>query len=295
MLQEMAALGFEWVELSHGIKVVLVPGILKAVAEGVVKIASVHNFCPLPTGVTHAAPNHYMPSATDARERDMWLRQSKRTIDFAHQVHATKLVLHLGAVEFFWFNPARPLDRYLEAHPGVDLVGDPVYHKLLQKSLKRLADRQPRYWKNTQEGLAALLPYAEQKEIKLGFENREKFEELPLDADHGELIAATGKPAACGYWHDTGHAQIKDRMGLLKHRDHLARNAAHTIGFHLHDVSADGRDHQAIGSGQIDFNMISSFWRPEHTLVIELSPRVTQAEVLSSKQRVEALLAARFA
>ena len=295
MLQEMAALGFEWVELSHGIKVVLVPGILKAVAEGVVKIASVHNFCPLPTGVTHAAPNHYMPSATDARERDMWLRQSKRTIDFAHQVHATKLVLHLGAVEFFWFNPARPLDRYLEAHPGVDLVGDPVYHKLLQKSLKRLADRQPRYWKNTQEGLAALLPYAEQKGIKLGFENREKFEELPLDADHGELIAATGKPAACGYWHDTGHAQIKDRMGLLKHRDHLARNAAQTIGFHLHDVSADGRDHQAIGSGQIDFNMISSFWRPEHTLVIELSPRVTQAEVLSSKQRVEALLAARFA
>jgi len=139
------------------------------------------------------------------------------------------------------------------------------------------------------------LPYAEQKGIKLGFENREKFEELPLDADHGELIAATGKPAACGYWHDTGHAQIKDRMGLLKHRDHLARNAAHTIGFHLHDVSADGRDHQAIGSGQIDFNMISSFWRPEHTLVIELSPRVTQAEVLSSKQRVEALLAARFA
>lgn len=67
MLQEMADLGFEWVELSHGIKIVLVPGILKAVAEGVVKIASVHNFCPLPTGVMHAAPNHYMPSATDAR------------------------------------------------------------------------------------------------------------------------------------------------------------------------------------------------------------------------------------
>ena len=34
MLQEMAGLGFEWVELSHGIKIVLVPGILKAVAEG---------------------------------------------------------------------------------------------------------------------------------------------------------------------------------------------------------------------------------------------------------------------
>jgi sugar phosphate isomerase/epimerase len=294
MLQEMAGLGFEWVELSHGIKIVLVPGILKAVAEGVVKIASVHNFCPLPTGVTHAAPNHYMPSATDARERDMWLRQSKRTIDFAHQVQATQLVLHLGAVEFFWFNPARPVDSYAQDHLGVDLAADPVYRKILAKSLKRLAARHPRYWKNTQESLATLLPYAEQKGVKLGFENREKFEELPLDADHAALIAALGKPQACGYWHDTGHAQIKDRMGLLKHRDHLALNAANLIGFHLHDVSADGRDHQAIGSGQIDFKMVSSFWQPEHTLVIELSPRLTPAEVLSSKRQVEALLAVRF-
>lgn len=143
MLQEMAGLGFEWVELSHGIKIVLVPGILKAVAEGVVKIASVHNFCPLPTGVTHAAPNHYMPSATDARERDMWLRQSKRTIDFAHQVQATQLVLHLGAVEFFWFNPARPVDSYAQDHLGVDLAADPVYRKNFGKIAEAIGGSSP--------------------------------------------------------------------------------------------------------------------------------------------------------
>jgi hypothetical protein len=40
--------------------------------------------------------------------------------------------------------------------------------------------------------------------------------------------------------------------------------------------------------------MVSSFWRPEHTLVIELSPRLTVEEVLSSKQRIEELVAARF-
>jgi hypothetical protein len=83
-------------------------------------------------------------------------------------------------------------------------------------------------------------------------------------------------------------------MGLLKHRDHLALNAANLIGFHLHDVSADGRDHQAIGSGPIDFKMVSSCWQPEHTVVIELSPRLTSAEVLDSKRQVESLLAARF-
>lgn len=294
MLQEMAGMGFDHVELSHGIRITLVPGILKAVEEGVVKVASCHNFCPLPTGVMHAAPNLYVCSSADARERDQWMRHSKRTVDFAHQVKARKVVLHLGSVEFFWFNPAGKVEAHVAAHPGADLSTDPGYQRLLAKSLAKLKSRMPAYWENTRQGLAELLPYAEQKGVLLGFENREKFEELPLDADHPGLITALARPGACGYWHDTGHAQIKQNMGLLNHREHLEKNAPHAIGFHLHDVSAEGRDHQPIGSGKIDFEMVSSFWRPEHTLVIELSPRLTPEEVLSSKKRVDQLIAARF-
>jgi sugar phosphate isomerase/epimerase len=294
MLREMADLGFEWVELSHGIKITLVPGILKALEEGFIKVASCHNFCPLPTGVMHAAPNLYQPSSADARERDQWLRHTRRTIDFAGQVQARKVVLHLGAVDFFWFNPADKLDRYLEAHPGAGQAEDATYQRLLSKSLTRLRERMPVYWTNTQQSLLALLPYAEQKGVLLGFENREAFDELPLDADHPALLDAMARPAACGYWHDTGHAQIKQAMGLLNHREHLDRLGPRAIGFHLHDVSAEGRDHQAIGSGQVDFEMVSRFWQPAHTLVIELSPRLTREEVLSSKQRIEQLVAARF-
>ncbi len=294
MLREMADLGFEWAELSHGIRITLVPGILKAVEEGVIKIASCHNFCPLPTGVTHAAPNLYRPSAADERERDQWMRHSKRTIDFAHQVKAGKVVLHLGSVEFFWRNPTRKVEEYLDAHPAADLKKDGSYQKLLAGSLAKLRERMPPYWTNTKQGLTGLIPYADEKGVLLGFENREKFDELPLDADHPALIAAMAKPDGCGYWHDTGHAQIKQDMGLLNHREHLEKNAPHAIGFHLHDVSAEGRDHQPIGSGQIDFEMISSFWRPSHTLVIELSPRLTPEEVRSSKKRVDELVAVRF-
>src|SRR5437667_8781693 len=96
MLQEMAALGFEWVELSHGIRITLVPGILRAVEEGVIKISSTHNFCPLPTGVNQAAPNLYEPSARFHQEHEQWLRHTKRSIDFAAQMKARVLVLHLG-------------------------------------------------------------------------------------------------------------------------------------------------------------------------------------------------------
>jgi sugar phosphate isomerase/epimerase len=294
MLREMAGLGFEWAELSHGIRITLVPGILRAVEEGVIKISSCHNFCPLPAGVVHAAPNLYMPSALDEREREQWLRHTRRTIDFAHQLKAKKVVLHLGSVAFFWGNPARKLEDYIATHPAADLSKDDSYQKRLIKGLTKLKDRMPPYWDNTKSGLSALLPYAAEKGVQLGFENRERFDELPLDIDHPALIDAMARPDACGYWHDTGHAQIKQQMGLLNHRDHLEKNASHAIGFHLHDVNAEGDDHQAIGSGRIDFEMISSFWRPEHALVIELSPRLTTEEVLASKKRVDELVAARF-
>ena len=294
MLQEMAALGFEWVELSHGVRITLVPGILRGVEEGVVKVASCHNFCPLPTGINHAAPNLYTPSSKDARERDQWLRHSKRSVDFAHQVHARNLVLHLGSVEFFWSNPGCKLDAYAEVHPGTDLPKDGKYAKLLASALGKLRDRKKAYWENTRAGLAELLPYAQAKGVTLGFENREKFEELPLDEDHVALLDSLPPGAPGGYWHDTGHAHIKETAGLLHHREHLAKLAPRAIGFHLHDVSADGHDHQPIGSGKIDFAMISEFWRPEHELVLEFSPRLSVEDVLSSKQRVEALIAQRF-
>jgi sugar phosphate isomerase/epimerase len=294
MLKEMAGLGFEWVELSHGIRITLVPGILRGVEEGVVKVASCHNFCPLPTGINHAAPNLYTPSSKDSREREQWLRHSRRTIDFAHQVKARNVVMHLGSVEFFWSNPGRKLDAYAEAHPEADLGQDAAYLKLLAKALGKLNDRKADFWRNTVAGLTQLLPHAAAKGVRLAFENREKFEELPVDEDHPDLLAALPADAPAGYWHDTGHAHIKAGLGLLDHRAHLAKNAPRALGFHLHDVSAEGHDHQAIGSGKIDFAMVSEFWRPEHELVLEFSPRLAVEDVLRSKRRVEELIAARF-
>ena len=290
MLREMAHLGFEYVELSHGIRITLVPGILKAVEEGVVKVSSTHNFCPLPTGVVQAAPNLFEPSVREHREHDQWLRHTKRSIDFAAQVKARVLVCHLGSVTFFWFNPARNIRNYLRDHPDAGRTpADRGYAALVAKSLVKLRKRMGPFWEQTKASLNEIYDYAAQKGIKLGLENREKFEELPLDADYAEFIAGQPPTAPIGYWHDTGHADIKEGMGLLNHRQHLAKNAPRLIGFHLHDVNAKGSDHQPVGSGHIDFKMVSEFWKPEHLLTLELSPRVGLEDVKSSKMRVEAL------
>lgn len=291
MLTEMAELGFDRVELSHGIRITLVPGILKAVEEGVIKVGSVHNFCPLPMGVFQAAPNFFQPSSSDDRERDQWVRQTKRTIDFAAQVGASLLVCHLGSVKYLWLSPDRHMAAYLAAHPDAGKSGDKAYRLLLEKALAKLKDRMPPYWARVQESIRNVLDYAKEKNIRLGFENREKFEELPVDADFPAFLATMEPPLPVGYWHDTGHAHLKEEMGLINHRAQLEANSSRLFGFHIHDV-ASGHDHQPVGSGTIDFEMVRSFFRPEHLFVIELSPRVSVDGVRESKARVEAMLAA---
>ena len=51
---------------------------------------------------------------------------------------------------------------------------------------------------------------AREKGICFGLENREGLEELPLDADFaGFLQESLPDSSIYGYWHDTGHAQLK--------------------------------------------------------------------------------------
>jgi len=290
MLREMADLGFTHVELSHGIRLSLVPGILKAFEEGMIRVSTVHNFCPLPPGVLQAAPNLYEPSSLDARERDQWLRHTKRTIDFAAQVKARAVVCHLGSVVFFWFNPVRKLQRYLHDHPVAVQTGDERYKELMAKAMEKMRRRMTPFWQNTKASLAKVYDYAAKKGLVLALENREKFEELPVDADFSAFLAGLPAGAPAGYWHDTGHAQIKHNLGLLDHRQQLAQNASRLLGFHLHDVDADGHDHRAIGSGTIDFGMVSEFWQPHHLLTLEIGPHATVEEVTDSKIRIERLI-----
>src|SRR5271157_2102946 len=99
MLREIHSLGFDYAELSHGIRVSLLPGIIEAVEAGEMKISSLHNFCPLPMGVNRAAPNLYKFSSTNPRERENAWRHTLKTIETAARVQAQVVVLHLGEIE----------------------------------------------------------------------------------------------------------------------------------------------------------------------------------------------------
>ncbi|WPJ95338.1 TIM barrel protein [Coraliomargarita algicola] len=292
MVQEMVGLGFKRIELSHGIRISLVPGILQAVEEGLVEISSVHNFCPLPGSVQHAAPNLYQPSAVDCRELSLWHRYTIRTLDFALKVGADRVVMHSGRVCFFFYSAEKRLEKWIDESeiPTHELTESPVFIKRRDKAMKSIRRVAKKTIPRIRENYEKLLPEVKERGLRLCLENREGMEEMPIDGDYDDFLASLNEPEHASYWHDTGHAQIKHQLGLLDHRAHLEKMSPRLAGFHLHDVSESGRDHQVPGSGTVDFQMIAEFVRPEHTLVLELSPSLSVEEVVASRDYIAATL-----
>ncbi len=284
MLREMADLGFEYVELSHGIRVTLVPGILQALQEGIVKVSSTHNFCPLPAGILTPAPNAYQPTSPNVGERECWRRQTLQSLDFALRVGAKVLVTHMGSEFFFFLNPARKIEAMLEAIEPGQRRENAAYKTELANLLVKLRKAAPKHYARLRHGIGEVAERAKSCGVRLGCENREGLLELPLDEDMETFLASVESLGVVGGWHDVGHARIKEMDGVISHADFLAKNHARLMGFHLHDVSAEGRDHQPLGSGTMDWKMIRQYVRPEHLLVVELSPRLEINQVLESKK-----------
>ena len=281
MLLEIRELGFTRAELSHGIRISLVPGILDAVRAGEMDISTLHNFCPLPVGINHAAPNLYQFSAKSQRERDLSVRYTLKTLDFATQVQAGIVVLHCGSIDMHEFSAD------LEEMVAMGGASTPTYRKLMDKALARRAKASPDWVKRSLETLMRIADEARKRGLRLGVECREAMEEIPLENGLGDFLKALPEDVF-GYWHDTGHAQIKENLGLLPHVQGLEAMAGRLLGFHVHDVDFPARDHRAIGAGMIDFAALRTCVKPVHVKVLELHPSLAAADVKASFERIKA-------
>jgi len=267
MLHEIRELGFEYAELSHGIRLSLVPGILDAVQAGEIKISTLHNFCPLPVGVTGPAPNLYEFSSDRDRDRQLALKHTLTTLDFAARVGAALVVLHFGSMDLKDYTGK--LKELLERGKR----GTLEFRKLTAEAEAARAARKRKYYDHARDVLRELVGEAKTRGLKFGLEIREAVEELPVESDFESLLKEFPAPTV-NYWHDTGHAQIKQDMGFIDHARFLGERADRLAGFHIHDVKFPARDHFPPGGGDIDFAALKPFVKPEHIKVFELSPKV---------------------
>lgn len=280
LLREVRELGFEYVELSHGTRISLIPGILDAVGSGEIKISSLHNFCPLPMGVSQSAPNLYQFSAESDREREAAVKHTLKTLEFATRVNAPLVVLHLGSVELKDYSgKLKEMLEHGEKHSA-------KYRQLVGELLEKRAAKQGRFVERLYASLRKIIPEAEARGLKLGCENREGLEELPFEDDFARLFRELSSPAMT-YWHDTGHAQIKENLGFIQHAQHLQTYAGRLSGFHIHDVQPPARDHCAPGTGSVNFAALKPFVKSQHIKVFEFSPAMPVEELQRGIEHVQ--------
>ena len=273
MVNELKALGFRSLELSFGLPLKIVEEIGRLVRAGEVSVGSLHNYCPAPLLPEGARLSHdVLPlSSIDERERRWAVRQTVRTVEAAASLGAKAVVLHLGKV------PLRPISPKLMALAENRETQTGRYRRLKAKlEKKREAKKQP-YLEQVAKSLREIAPRAQEMNVRLGIENRYYPEEIPSLEEIGLFIEWADSPAV-GYWHDLGHAAVKENIGWGRGGEYLEKYGKDLIGIHIHDAILT-RDHKAPLQGEIDFSALKDLSREGVLKVLEVHPTATPEEI----------------
>src|SRR5881397_4046756 len=276
MLHEIKTeLGFDLIELGHGIRLSLMPGIQRVFDAGEVRFSSLHNFCPLPVEVMMASPDCYKFSAVSSEERERAVKQTFQTIDFADRLGAPFIVMHLGEI------PMKPVtDSFIKLARKGELLSRKYVREKIRAVEKREA-ASAAYLERVKDCLRRIVGYAVTKKVKLGIEGRRGYEEIPSERELPVLLDELNSPQV-GYWHDFGHIQIKENLTFLDHAEWLRQIGPRAIGCHVQDCIWPAQDHQPPFSGDVDLAKLVPLLPRDCVWVWELSPRKTPGQIRRS-------------
>ena len=242
------SIGFEKIELSH----IVTPKMIEALPQSLFSAVRVlHHPCPNPGGVPEI-------SDPDENRRAAAVKAAQQTIEWAAQIGAEVIVMHLGVVgiDRRWENAIRA--RWLQG-------------QYVKESFRSLTDQiralrvayAARYFEAAHRSLAELVPIAYEKGINLALENGEWCFSLPNLDEARQLLNEFDSPTL-GLWLDTGHATIQERLGFGSLLEWAQLAPHRLLGLHYHDV--DGiRDHLIPGNGTIDWQTLAHHI-PAHAL-----------------------------
>lgn len=278
MLQEIVDLGFTNIELSHGLNMSKMDGILKFAEKGIANFTSLHNFCPQPVEVMSDSPDCYEFTSSRSEVRQRAVKMTLQTIDFAHRLGAPRIVLHSGSVG--------PLRGRMKQLIGMIVKGDFVSKAYGEEKLRFVQEREAAsegIIDRLVETLKPVTAAAAEKGIRLGIENRDAYESVPSEREFPDFLDRLGP--TCGYWHDWGHAQRKHNMGFLDHYEWLKKMAPRAIGCHLHDTRWPVEDHCVPFTGDIDYHALVPFFPKGIPFIIELHPKREADQIVAAAER----------
>lgn len=261
VLARLAATGIGSVELEYRINLALARELCRLLPTRGITVSSIHNFFPLPPDRPQSAASGdlFNLAALDRTERREAVRRTLTTLEWASDLEAGAVVLHLGAVE---------TARDKKVTPAAVAAGGMT--RELQANLDLRKETAAAHLDAASFSLEALLKKAPALGVTLGLENRFHAFQIPDPAEARVLMARFAGGAA-GYWHDVGHAVCQEMAGLGPAAAWLELFGHMLVGCHLHDVK-DGKDHNLPGDGDLDWTEITTALAHAPRKVLEVRP-----------------------
>lgn len=283
LLFEISRLGFKAIELSFNLDSGMIEGIADSARRLKIDIVSLHNYCPIPDGLSRkeALPDYYSLASLGKEERFLAVKYAKRSIDTASRLGAKTVVLHCGRVEIPDYT------RQLINFYNQGMNNSAEFMELKEKMSRTRALEAAKFLSQALISIEELNAYAKVKDVLLGIETRFYHREIP-DIEEIGIILDKFKNSQVYYWHDTGHAQLMENLGFLRHGDFLERYGERLIGVHLHDILGC-QDHLAPLEGKIDFAIIKPYLRQGTLKVIEAHHPATAEAIIKSRNFISQL------
>ncbi|EQB63255.1 MAG: hypothetical protein RBG1_1C00001G0834 [candidate division Zixibacteria bacterium RBG-1] len=277
IIQEIKDLGFDCLEINFQVSSEKFEEIKKSKKENQIQISSLHNVAPMPDGFEpHSVHKAFPLNSPDDSFREKSIELTKNTIDNAHDLKAEAVVLHLGESQKIEILDLE--QEYIKAKIKSETKSD----ELEELKNKFIRERNKISVEGTEKIIQALneiIPYAQDKNIKLGFENRYYYSQFPT-LEETEIIFKEFPNSNVGLWLDVGHQATLEYLGFVEKNAYLKKFGHRLIGTHLMDCK-EIYDHKAPGTGNIDYSGLKSYLKPDTIKVLELGPKVTPPEVKS--------------
>ena len=263
-LTQIKSVGLNAIELSYTLNRHQLETIKKLIKPMGIKVSSIHSFCPIPDDEPsdRHVSNYYRLSSLNDHERMQAAKWTKVCIDTAKEVGAGVVVIHAGTLE--WEDdPSRQLIKMFKQGEQNTTEFDQIRRDFIKQ---RLEKRTP-YLSALEISLLDVVRYAQRNNIKIGLETRYYPIEIPNFDEVGFFL---DKFEAYGmhYWHDVGHAELNDQLGLSSHIGFLERYQSRMIGIHLHGIR-ETRDHLAPFDGDMKLEKVFPYIKKDFIKVIE--------------------------
>ncbi len=274
MLEEIRSLGFTHVELGYDLTHNLVSGVLAEIKAGHIGVTSLHSYCPMPAGIPFPSPEPFTLASSDAAIRASALHYLQSTVRFAAETGASTVVAHAGHVEM------KPLTPRLIELCAVGRQSDDAFEKTRMKLMLAREKAVAVHLDHLRAGIERLMPVLEETRRVLALELLPSWESIPTELELERLLQHFNSPWLRA-WHDLGHGQVRENIGLTNHARWVSRLQPWLAGMHIHDVAPPATDHLMPPNGNLDFALFRDVGRSNIVRVLEPAPQTPPEAVVA--------------